>query len=72
VICGVGAQQILYGWDRNGLPTYFPEDIGVAIGKNTPYKYLVLNIHYLPMVKHDYSGNQLIFTRKRLVFFSRD
>ena len=43
---------------------------GIAVGKNTPYKYIVVNIHYLPIVKHDYSGNQLIITRKRFVSIS--
>lgn len=42
-------------------------DLGVIVGKNTPYKYLVVNIHYLPIVKNDYSGTQIIFGRKRLV-----
>ena len=40
---------------------------GIVVGKNTPYKYIVVNIHYLPIVKHDYSGNQLIISRKRFV-----
>lgn len=42
-------------------------DIGIVIGKNTPYRYLVVNIHFVPMVKNDYSGSQLLLSRKRCV-----
>ena len=45
----------------------FVLDIGIVVGKNTPYKYLVVNIHFVPIVKHDYSGNQLLMSRKRFV-----
>ena len=45
-------------------------DIGIAVGRNTPYKYIVVNIHYLPTVKNDFSGNEVIFTRKRSVSVS--
>lgn len=38
-------------------------DVGFVVGKNTPYKYIVVNIHYLSILKNDYSGNQLVFTR---------
>lgn len=42
-------------------------DRGIVVGKGTPYKYVVLNIHYLPMVQNDNSGNQIIFARTRLI-----
>jgi len=41
--------------------------VGIVVGKNTPYKYIIVNIHYLPIVKNDYSGNQLFISRKRFV-----
>ena len=47
-------------------------DIGTVVGKNTPYKYLVVNIHFVPIVKNDYSGNQLLISRKRFEHFSND
>ena len=39
-------------------------DVGIVVGKNTPYKYIVVNIHYLSVLKNDYSGNQLIVSRR--------
>ena len=42
-------------------------EVGVAVGKDTPYKYIIVNIHYLPIVKNDYSGNQFLMSRKRFV-----
>ena len=44
--------------------------VGIAVGKNTPYKYLIVNTHYLPIVKNDYSGNQFLISRKRFVYTS--
>lgn len=40
-------------------------EVGIAVGKDTPYKYIIVNIHYLPIVKNDYSGNQFLISRKR-------
>jgi len=42
-------------------------DVGIAVGRNTPYKYIVVNIHYLAIVMGDNSGNQLIVSRKPYV-----
>lgn len=39
-------------------------DVGFPVGRNTPYKYIVVNIHYLSTVTNDKSGNQLIMSRK--------
>lgn len=39
-------------------------DVGFPVGKNTPYKYIVVNIHYLEKATGDYSGNQIILSRK--------
>lgn len=39
-------------------------DVGFPVGRNTPYKYIVVNIHYLSSIINDRSGNQLILSRK--------
>ena len=59
--------MIIHGWARNAPALTLPEDVGVAVGRNTPYKYIVLNIHYLSIIKNDNSGNQIVFTRKPYV-----
>ena len=45
----------------------FNLDVAFAVGKNTPFKYIVVNIHYLSALSNDYSGNQLIISRKPYV-----
>ncbi|CAF3716946.1 unnamed protein product [Rotaria sp. Silwood1] len=57
-------QMIIHGWGRNAPPMTLPKDVGIAVGRNTPYKYIVVNIHYFAILKNDNSGNQLIMTRK--------
>lgn len=42
-------------------------DVGFPVGRNTPYKYIVVNIHYLSTVVNDRSGNQLVMSRKPYV-----
>ncbi|CAF2813402.1 unnamed protein product [Rotaria sp. Silwood2] len=59
-----GIQTIIHGWARNAPALTLPKDVGIAVGRNTPYKYIVLNIHYLGILKNDNSGNQLIMSRK--------
>ena len=39
-------------------------DVGFAVGRNTPYKHIVVNIHYFSILKNDNSGNQLTLSRK--------
>jgi hypothetical protein len=53
-------------YDRAEWLTKFVFDVDASfpVGRNTPYKYLILNIHYGPIVKNDSSGNQIIFSRK--------
>ncbi|CAF4244210.1 unnamed protein product, partial [Adineta steineri] len=41
-----------------------PKDVGIAVGRNTPNKYIVVNVHYLLILKGDNSGLQLVMTRK--------
>ncbi|CAF0797530.1 unnamed protein product [Adineta steineri] len=62
-ICN-GEQTIIHGWSKNAPPFILPKDVGFAVGRNTPYKYIVVNIHYFSLLKNDYSGNQLILTHK--------
>ncbi|CAF1192501.1 unnamed protein product [Adineta steineri] len=57
-----GEQMIIHGWARNAPALTLPEDVGFAVGRNTPYKYIVVNLHYLSILKNDNSGNQLIMS----------
>ncbi|UJR10829.1 hypothetical protein I4U23_015016 [Adineta vaga] len=59
-----GEQMIIHGWGLNAPPLKLPEDVGFPVGKNTPYKYIVANIHYLTKTTGDSSGNQIILSRK--------
>lgn len=45
-------------------------DVGFPVGRNTPYKYIVVNIHYLTTVVNDKSGNQLTMSRKPYVVWA--
>ncbi|UJR29117.1 hypothetical protein I4U23_010331 [Adineta vaga] len=58
-----GEQMIIHGWARNAPAMKLPEDVGFAVGRNTPYKYIVVNIHYFSKINNDNSGNQLIMSR---------
>ena len=40
-------------------------DVGFSVGRNTSFKFIVINIHYLSMVSNDQSGIQLLMTRQR-------
>ncbi|CAF1152901.1 unnamed protein product [Rotaria sordida] len=62
--CNGNEQLIIHGWARNAPSMTFPDDVGFPVGRNTPYKYIVINIHYLSNVVNDKSGNQLIISRK--------
>jgi hypothetical protein len=45
----------------------FDLDVGFKVGRNSPYKYIVINIHYLSILKNDNSGNQLLLSRTSYV-----
>jgi peptidylglycine monooxygenase len=62
--CGGGEQVIIHGWARNAPSMILPDDVGFPVGRNTPYKFIVLNIHYLAILRNDKSGNQLLMSRK--------
>ncbi|CAN7938280.1 unnamed protein product [Ixodes hexagonus] len=50
---------VLYGWARNAPTTKLPPDVGFQVGRKTPVKYLLLQVHYssrLPPGQNDSSG----------------
>lgn len=38
--------QIIYAWARDAPRLDLPKDVGFKVGKNSPIKYLVLQVHY--------------------------
>lgn len=62
--CNGNEQLIIHGWARNAPSMALPDDVGFPVGRNTPYKFIVVNIHYLSNIQNDRSGNQLVFSRK--------
>lgn len=62
--CSSTEQLIIHGWARNAPSVILPDDVGFPVGRNTPYKYIVVNIHYLTTTVNDKSGNQLTLSRK--------
>ncbi|KAF7284671.1 hypothetical protein GWI33_021759 [Rhynchophorus ferrugineus] len=64
--CGSG-NHVIYAWARNAKPLKLPEDVGFLVGKDTPIKYLVLQIHYtkkFPEGQTDSSGLFLLYTQR--------
>ena len=57
-------------WSNNRLlnQVFSLLDVGFPVGRNTPYKYIVINIHYISAIKNDKSGNQLMISRKPYVY----
>ncbi|KAG0432477.1 hypothetical protein HPB47_020814, partial [Ixodes persulcatus] len=50
---------VLYGWARNAPTTRLPPDVGFQVGRKTPVRYLLLQVHYstrLPPGQNDSSG----------------
>ncbi|KOB78053.1 Uncharacterized protein OBRU01_03039, partial [Operophtera brumata] len=39
--------QVVYAWARDAPSLLLPEDVGFLIGKDSPIKYLVLQVHYM-------------------------
>ncbi|CAF1617266.1 unnamed protein product [Adineta ricciae] len=60
----IGKQLIVHVWALNGHPLILPNDVGFVVGRNTPYKFIIVNLHYLSIVTDDNSGNQLLVSRK--------
>ncbi|KAJ0182728.1 hypothetical protein K1T71_002097 [Dendrolimus kikuchii] len=61
--------QIVYAWARDAPSLHLPEDVGFLIGKDSPIKYLILQVHYMhrfPEGKTDNSGVFLKYTKRRM------
>ncbi|XP_063548877.1 peptidylglycine alpha-hydroxylating monooxygenase [Cydia strobilella] len=61
--------QIVYAWARDAPSLTLPEGVGFLIGKNSPIKYLVLQVHYMSMFpegKTDNSGVLLKYTQEQM------
>lgn len=41
--------QIIYAWAKDAPKLELPEGVGFKVGKNSPIKYLVLQVHYAHM-----------------------
>lgn len=39
--------QIVYAWARDAPRLALPPDVGFLIGRDSPIKYLVLQVHYM-------------------------
>ncbi|CAH0592234.1 unnamed protein product [Chrysodeixis includens] len=62
--------QIVYAWARDAPSLHLPKDVGFLIGKDSPIKYLVLQVHYMhrfPEDKTDNSGVFLKYTKERML-----
>ncbi|XP_013188764.1 peptidylglycine alpha-hydroxylating monooxygenase [Amyelois transitella] len=61
--------QIVYAWARNAPSLQLPQDVGFLIGRDSPIKYLVLQVHYMhkfPEGRTDNSGVFLKYTKTRM------
>lgn len=45
------ATQIVYAWARDAPKLVLPEGVGFKVGKSSPIKYLVLQVHYATVDK---------------------
>lgn len=43
--------QIIYAWARDAPKLELPEDVGFKVGKDSPIKYIVLQVHYASIDK---------------------
>ncbi|XP_054739928.1 peptidylglycine alpha-hydroxylating monooxygenase isoform X1 [Anastrepha obliqua] len=70
--CGPKAHsQVLYAWARDAPKLNLPQGVGFKVGKNTPIKYIVLQVHYAHIDKFndgstDDSGVFIKYTLKPL------
>lgn len=66
--CAPGASsQIVYAWARDAPKLSLPQDVGFKVGKDSPIKYLVLQVHYMnkfPEDKRDDSGIFIEYTMR--------
>lgn len=64
--CRAG-NHVVYAWARNAKPLKLPDEVGFAVGTNSPIKYLVLQVHYSKKFAEgdiDSSGIFLMYTEK--------
>lgn len=55
--CAGGSHsQIIYAWARDAPRLDLPENVGFKVGKNSPIKYLVLQVHY-GHIEHFHDGS---------------
>lgn len=64
IVCQ-GSKTILYAWGRNAPSLELPDNVAFKVGPKTPYKYIVVNIHYLIKVQNDQSGLGITFSEKQ-------
>ena len=58
-------QRIIYAWAKDADELSLPEDTGFEVGKETPAKWIVLQVHYKKtMNTPDHSGVQLRMTKE--------
>jgi Copper type II ascorbate-dependent monooxygenase, N-terminal domain len=64
--CGEGSHsQIIYAWARDAPKLELPENVGFKVGKDSPIKYIVLQVHYAHVEK--FKGS---FVYRRCLFSS--
>lgn len=66
---GGSHSQIIYAWARDAPRLDLPDGVGFKVGKNSPIKYLVLQVHYMHGFaegKTDDSGVFIHYTTKPL------
>lgn len=68
--CSPGSHsQIIYAWARDAPTLNLPEGVGFKVGRNSPIKYLVVQVHYAHIHqfadgKTDNSGVKFLYTLK--------
>lgn len=60
--CNGGSHsQIIYAWARDAPRLDLPKDVGFKIGKNSPIKYLVLQVHYMTAFEEGHTDDSGVF-----------
>lgn len=62
--------QIIYAWARDAPTLELPEGVGFKVGKTSPIKYIVLQVHYAHIEKFkdgstDNSGIFIHYTKEK-------
>lgn len=64
--CHFVCHQIIYAWARDAPKLELPEGVGFKVGKDSPIKYLVLQVHYAHI--HKFRGKCHNYPRTRQVY----